>query len=552
MEYIISLLQSGVSTIVPFVLLLGILIFVHELGHFSVAKYFGVRVEVFSLGFGKKIFQVKRGDTVYCLSLFPLGGYVKMYGDEPGVQLDEEQKKYSFNHKPVSQRIAVVLAGPLMNLFFAVFLYFILSYIGEPVKAPIVGDVEIGSVAQTKGFRSGDLVQQVNSTKIESWDQFQSVIGESHDQEVTIQVKGEDSIVRTISATPVLAPSSNVLRLRSKAGDIPGLSNQAEAPIVGIKKGSLADQAGMKSGDLIVKVGEVSVKYFRDLQNTIFKNSGQNLTFSVKRPIGAKMNKFEDLQITFAVPAEADWLSLGIESGELYLAHIVPDSPAAKSGLAVGDKVTKVGDQQTQSWKDLLNYVKNFDEKQPLRFEIVRGNETLNFEINPLVTSLMNSQGGEEKRFTIGVAPFIQWAAPEIIELKNYNPAAAFSRAVERTWDITSMTVVSFLRLIQGVISPKNIGGVISIGQVASESFNMGIGYFIGMMAILSINLFILNLLPIPVLDGGHLVFYTLEAIKGAPVSLRKMEIAQQVGLAMLLSLMVFALFNDFTRIFSS
>jgi regulator of sigma E protease len=200
-------------------------------------------------------------------------------------------------------------------------------------------------------------------------------------------------------------------------------------------------------------------------------------------------------------------------------------------------------------WEDVLNTVKTYSGEGSLAIEINRKGESKTFQIVPKMTAQMNSQGGEEKRYTIGIIPHILLAAPIMTKVKADGVLSALSRGVQKTSEVTVMTVLSFLRLIQNKISPKNIGGVISIGQAASETFKIGFTHFLQMMAVISINLFILNLLPIPVLDGGHLLFYTIEALKGAPVSMKKMEIAQQIGLVVLMSLMVFALFNDFSRL---
>ncbi|MEI7973198.1 MAG: RIP metalloprotease RseP, partial [Bdellovibrio sp.] len=171
MDSITSLLHSGYTTIVPFIILLGILIFVHEMGHFLVAKWCGVRVEVFSLGFGKKILQYKKGDTNYCISLIPLGGYVKMFGDEVGAQLSASEKKFSFSHKSVGQRIAIVLAGPLMNFFFAILVFALVAFRGEDFRKPVLGDISSSSHAYDLGFRSGDEILRVNTAQIKTWDE---------------------------------------------------------------------------------------------------------------------------------------------------------------------------------------------------------------------------------------------------------------------------------------------------------------------------------------------------------------------------------------------
>ena len=552
MEMIISYMQSGVYAIVPFVLLLGILIFVHELGHFLVAKYYGVRVEIFSLGFGKKILQVKRGDTNYCISLIPLGGYVKMYGDELGGTIPEDQKKYSFTHKPVGQRIGVVLAGPLMNFFFAILIFTIVALKGEEVRSPILGDIYPNTTAYTLGFRSGDEIKKVDGTLIQTWDEYQNLLTSKQGKEIAIEVKRSGSdLTETIKAEPKLGPNPNILSLESMIGEIEGASYQAKGPAVGVMANSKAAKSGFQTGDIILSINGKEIKYFREIENAILPLQNQDIEIKVARATPPSFKDVSEKTFTISKSQFSSLAALGFEGAELYLAKVVDGSPAAKAGLKENDRVLKINETILQQWEDIVNVVKKSDGKSPIKVAVQRGSDTLTMDMIPEMSSHMNTQGGEEKRFTIGIATWLQPAMP-ITKTQKYTGIDSITRGFKRTIDVTAMTVVSFLRLAQAKISPKNIGGVISIGQAASETFKVGISHFLSMMAIISVNLFILNLLPIPVLDGGHLLFYVVEALRGAPISMRKMEIAQQVGLFVLMSLMVFALFNDFSRLLGS
>lgn len=550
---IFGYLHSGLSAIIPFVILLGLLIFVHELGHFLVAKFWGVRVETFSLGFGKKIFKYKKGDTTYCLSLIPLGGYVKMFGDELNAQIADADKSASFTHKPVGQRISVVLAGPLMNYFFAILIFFIVALLGEQMKAPVVGDVAAQSPAYEMGFRSGDHVVKAGGQSIQTWDQFVRMMTENHSQTLQVEVQREGSDkVESIQATPILVVNPNVLSTDEKVGDIEGLAMTSKASLVGVRAESIASKAGLQTGDLIKSVGGRPVKYFRELDNLMVSQQGEAIALEIERFDSVDTNKSQTLKIEIPASSFASIHSIGIEASELYLAKIVEGSPAQAAGMKAGDKIVSVNQTSPQRWEEILEAVKSYQGENPISFEVERGGAISKIEITPRITSQMTSQGGEEKRFTVGIVPWAFPAAPEMALIKADGIGAALVRGFEKTNEITKMTVVSFVRLIQAKISPKNIGGVISIGQAASETFKLGISQFLQMMAVISVNLFILNLLPVPVLDGGHLLFYLIEAVKGAPVSMRKMEIAQQIGLVVLMSLMVFALFNDFSRILGS
>ncbi|MEK7357645.1 MAG: RIP metalloprotease RseP, partial [Bdellovibrionota bacterium] len=193
MTFIFSHFQSFIDAIVPTIVLLGLLIFVHELGHFLVAKYFKVRVEVFSLGFGPKLFQFKRGDTVYALSAIPFGGYVKMYGDDPTAVVDESQRAVSFTHKPVSQRIAVVLAGPIMNFLFAILVFTIVAMLGEQAIAPLVGDIAAETPAYTQGFRAGDTVKAADGREVSTWDEFNKIVQKNPSRSIEVVVARDGS-----------------------------------------------------------------------------------------------------------------------------------------------------------------------------------------------------------------------------------------------------------------------------------------------------------------------------------------------------------------------
>jgi regulator of sigma E protease len=563
MEIIYSLLHSGFSAIVPFIILLGILIFVHELGHFLVAKYFGVRVEIFSLGFGPKLLQYKSGDTVYCLSAIPLGGYVKMYGDEISAAVPEDQKQFSFTHKPVGQRIAVVLAGPLMNFFFAAFLLIAIAMNGEEVRAPFLGDIEKDTAAYAAGFRSGDKIAQINGKTVLTWDDFQAELNRSLQSSVNVIVNREGtSEAATITATPTVVPNPNVLSLDDFVGDIVGVTYLSRGPVIAVSAGSVAEKAGFKSGDRLVKINGQELKFLRLLESELSKHvDSESVTFTVDRLSQDQKSK-ETLELNIpnfkeALKAKSESANhtasslLGFDNSDIYIGKVVEGSPAFAAGLRAGDKVISINEVTPQRWEDILSTIKSFTGTGSVKFFIQRGPEQIKIEIVPQMTSQMISNGSEEKRFTVGIIPLLDTAIPELLRMPSPGFGEAFVKGSKKTVELSVMTVVSFLRLAQAKISPKNIGGPLSIGQIASESFKMGWLQFFQIMSVISINLFILNLLPIPVLDGGHLLFYTVEAIRGAPVSMRKMEIAQQVGLVLLMSLMVFALFNDFSRLFS-
>lgn len=540
--------------IVPFVILLGILIFVHELGHFLVARWCGVRVEVFSLGFGKKFLKYKRGDTTYAVSVLPIGGYVKMFGEQPGADIPEEEKKHSFTHKNVWQRIAVVIAGPLMNFFFAILIFSFVAVIGEDAKKPVLGDIAANSTAYKAGFRSGDSLLHVNGNPVPSWEEFQKMllVDENNPLPLRIEVQHQtDGKVEELSLVAPVKPNPNVLSRHDFAADIEGLSPYSKGTVVGVRPDSPLAVLGMKTGDEITAVNGQAVRYWRDLAPMLEKaKTGQALTLEVfGQREGEKEPKTFTVTYSPAKAASYGLEALKLENSELYLSRVVEKSPAQKAGLKAGDRILSINDSKIVEWEDILRLVKTYDGKDPVKLVVEREDKKIDLNIVPEMTTQTNSMGGEEKRYAIGILPVVNGADVDMTKIKTTNPLVALQRGVMHTWDVSVMTILSFVRLFENKISPKNLGGVISIAQASSETFKIGITQFLQMMAIISVNLFVLNLMPVPVLDGGHLVFYIIEVVKGAPVSLKKMEIAQQVGLAILMSLMIFALFNDFTRI---
>lgn len=581
MEFLAGLLEKAASSTVPLIVLLGLLIFVHELGHFLVARFFKVRVETFSLGFGPKILKYKKGDTTYALSAIPLGGYVKMFGDDPSVEVPEEERSGSFLHKPVGQRMAIVLAGPIMNLGFAILLFMMIGLVGDKALGPTVGDVLTDSSAYKFGFRSGDKILSINNEPVQKWEDVRQSLESLAGKNTLVQVARAGSQEKVeLNFIAETVKNTNVLSLKKEVGGVNGLDHLSDSPLVGVSDlESMAYKAGLRTGDLIEKVNGVATPTWREFSAQTLKTpAGTPIVYSISRleKIDNPDSKESKLEIQLVSPgfnsaaireriageanqensfnkegltAAAELQKLGIENSDVFVLGVAPGSPAEKAGLKTFDRIVSVNETPVSDFDQIVKTVGQYKEGQPpLHFEIKREGKMQSFQIAPVEDKPDKHRGSYDSRFIIGVSRLKSIAPPDAIIYKISNPIEAVKYGAVQSYEWSKGTLISFYKLITAEVSPRNIGSFLSIGKMASQSWEVGVASFLRVMAIISINLFILNLLPIPVLDGGHLIFFSIEAMKGSPLSMKKMEIAQQVGLFLLLGLMAFALFNDFSR----
>jgi regulator of sigma E protease len=455
------LLGGALDYVVSAVVALGALIFIHELGHFLVAKGMGVGVERFSLGFGPRIFSFRRGETEYCVSIVPLGGYVKMTGEEahgedaihPATEELPVDPAKSFSAKPLWARALIVFAGPGMNFVLAAVIFSVVfAVVGVPVLEPTIGRVTTDSAAAQAGLRPRDQVVAIDGKPVEHWGEIEDAVARANGRPLALTIV-RDGARQDVTVTPRKVP--------------------------------------------------------------------------VRTP--------------FNEPTEA-W-SIGARP---YLPPVVgevrPGMPAAEAGLQPRDRVVALNGQPIETWDELAEMISTrADETLTLRIE--RGGSRMDLTVTPRVEVERDALGNETKVGRIGIATATSQT------FKRSDPLTAAARGVARAWDVTAITVVSIWKLATGTIPASNIGGPLQITMVAGQQAQQGLVSYAFFVALISVNLAILNLLPVPMLDGGHLLFFAIEAVLGRPLSLRKREIAQQIGLALLLLLMVFALFNDLTRL---
>jgi len=439
-----------------FIVALGILITVHEFGHFWVARRCGVKVERFSIGFGKALWRRRdKQGTEYVIALIPLGGYVKML-DERVESVPPELRHQSFNNKTVLQRAAIVSAGPVANFIFAIFAYWLVFIIGVPGVRPVVGEIVSGSPAAEAQITPGTELKAVDGIETPDWDAVRMA--------------------------------------------------------------------------LVAKIGD---------KNTIFTVA----------PFGSEKtsDKTVNLQGWQFEPDKQDPVtSLGIQPRgpqiESVLAQVQKDSAASRAGLQAGDRIVKVDGQPLEQWQNFVATVRENPGNQ-IAIEVERQGSTVDLTLTPDVNPHNKAEG------FAGIIPRIIPLPEEYRTVRQYGPFAAIGEASAKTWQLMKLTVSMLGKLIVGDVKLNNLSGPISIAQGAGMSAEYGLIYYLMFLALISVNLGIINLFPLPVLDGGHLLFLLIEKIKGGPVSERVQDFSYRIGSIVLVLLMGLALFNDFSRL---
>lgn len=509
-----------------FFIFLGPLIFFHELGHFFFARLFGVRVEVFSIGFGPKIFKYVHKGTEYALSLIPLGGYVKMFGDDPfsEIQLSEEEKKQAFNYKSKVARFWIVFGGPLANFLLAYFLYVGLLTFGEKVPETKVGVVVEKSLLYEKGLRTGDILVGINDEKIMSFDDL-NIKGSNVETILIRRAQETVTLKMDMDLEPFINQFINIVSLVKKPIFI---NAKGEKFIVSLEKNpkelnlSIEEiSSNFKGKAFLYKVLE------KDGLISIDESSESEIATSPEKPLFEILTGLEFYPI------------------DLLVKNIVMGSPADKAGMKKGDVLVSMNGVQLSSFEQLREGLQSFEDGKNISMGVMTNGSVILKQIVPEI-----KESDKKKVKLIGVESGVEYVTPKLITAKADNVGLAILGAFTRTWDGILKTFSGYKKLITREVSLNNIGGPLAIGKVASDSLNISMSMFFRLMALISINLGLINLFPIPVLDGGHIMFLGLETINGGPVSRRKLEIAQKLGVSLLFLLIFVALFNDITRLF--
>lgn len=450
-----------VHTIVSFVVALGVLIVVHELGHYLVARWCGVKVLRFSIGFGRAIARRRLGPdgTEWVIAAVPLGGYVKMVDEREGTVPPEDLPR-AFNRQSVWRRFAIVLAGPVANFLLAIALYWGLFLGGVQEAKPILAAPDSGTVAAQAGFVRGDTVLAVNGEPVASW---------------------QDVRWRVLQ----LALDRKAARLEVQSAS--GALDWRTLDLGAVKSEEV-------EGDLLARLG---LRLFRP---------------EVPPTIG----------------------------------QVVAGGVAERAGLAARDRVLAIDGEPVPTWEALVAKVRA-SPGRALALEVDRAGARVRIEVTPEPVGQ-----GAHAIGRIGAGPYIAPGAMSayLIEVR-YGPVEALGRALAKTWEMSAFSLRMLAKMIVGEVSWRNLSGPVTIADYAGQSAQLGLAPYLAFLALISISLGVLNLLPIPLLDGGHLMYYTIEVLKGSPVSERVMEAGQRAGLVVLLFLMAFAFYNDINRLIS-
>jgi regulator of sigma E protease len=550
------------TSIVGVVILLGGLIFFHEFGHYAIAKLFGVKVEVFSLGFGKKLFRRKVGETEYCLSLFPLGGYVKLMGDDPYKAVPPAEADRAFSTQKLYKRFLIVAAGPIANLLLAFLLFVAVFWFGQPTASTRIGAVIVNSSAWDAGFRPKDRILDVFGTPVSNWNDLEDFLKAREGQKGEVRIERGNTELR-LPVTVEKIRSKNEYGEDELVGGIKGLSPSPLDPVIGVSDtNSPAYAAGLRTGDQIIKIGSRTIILFEDLNEALtgLWAEGQPVTVTLQRRVSPDSEKTNEMSVNLVFPkkpASDEMTPLGLVAAlgmypvELFVKSLSHGSPAETAGLKIGDRIAKVGDQVVFNFDTIVDAVQEQGGKdQSVKLVIEREGHQLSLDIKPMQTTQEDPFTRQKvQMYLLGYIRATAYHDPDTVKIIIRQPVALVQRAYTETMSLAKRMIVSIVKLVVGKVSVKNLGGPVLIASVAGKSLDAGVIPFLHMMALISINLFLLNLFPIPILDGGHLLFFLIEGVKGKPVSIRTMEIANQVGMVFILMLVVLTLFNDISRI---
>ncbi len=554
----------AMSYLLYFLLLVGPLVLIHEFGHFAVAKLLGIKVVRFSFGFGPRLIGFKKGDTDYRLSLLPLGGYVKMAGDNPSEALAPEDEGRGFIQAPPWKRALIAVAGPAMNLIAPLVVFFAIAAARQHQGvAAIAWQVRSGSPAAQSGVLPGDRVVKVEGRPIRELEDLQDAIGDKAGQPVHVTVDRYGQSVTLVVTPPPIAERDE---LETTHRAIIGISAAPPPATIGIlDPRAPAALAGLRTFDLILKIGDKVVKNQVDVQSELARaqTTGQPTALTVLRgkALGyAGLGPGVPTVLRFTLPPSPVLTHpYGVDAADLFVRWVIPGSPAA-AGLHAGDRLLALDGKSLESWWDYEDQLKAL-QGTPFTLQVVSpGAAPREVKGAQLLLDLGESlvTGQDVKALGFGLlhdgeplspndlAGPRSWVFPNFDTISyRLSVAECAQRAWGATYEVTRKEIIGILRVFQGRVSVKKLGGPLMIADVAHQAAQNGLAAFLFMMTLVSINLGLVNLLPAPALDGGHIATSLIEMARRKPLSRRAYELTNAVGFALLVGLMLFVLVND-------
>ncbi len=538
------------QNLAAFVLLLGALVFVHELGHFLFAKAVGVKVLRFSIGFGPPLLSFTRGETEYRIAALPLGGYVKMAGEIPGEDAAPEDEARSYLAQSPWKRMLIVVAGPAFNLIFPLLIFFVVI-VSYPQPSTAVLRVVPGMPADAAGIRVNDVVTEVDGRPVRSLEEMQWALVGKAGQRIPVEVQRDGHRIDL-----VLTPTSEgAIKNRGLIGIAP---NRAP-PVVEVRAGGPAERAGVQMLDRVLSVNGHPVGDLQALEREVAGATGPELTLELSRRVPAAVPGLEgtvpEIQ-TVRVPrqAGAGLAAFGLDGADvyslLYAGRVVPGSAAADAGMVRGDRLDAIDGKQIRSREQLLRKLGELKDR-PFRLTWIHDGSPHEAEVRmrPAKASADPSTGEGGEAFELGLrfesgTPGDRGSDARV----HVGPGLAFLTATHRLGEAVADTAAGLAKLFTGQVSFKNVGGPIMIYGIAGKAAQAGLDYFLNLMALISVNLGLINLVPIPALDGFQLLSAAWEAVRRRPIPMRAREIANAVGIVALIVLMVLVCVNDLTR----
>ncbi|HWO23251.1 MAG TPA: site-2 protease family protein [Kofleriaceae bacterium] len=553
-------------SVLYFLLLVGVLVLIHELGHFVAAKLLDVKVLRFSIGYGRPLVRVRLRETEYQIGAFPIGGYVRILGIE---STDERAALHlgppspdagrSFASRPLWQRLVIVFAGPTANLVLPVIIYFLFFAGHTTLPAAVIGDVLDGGAAARAGLEPGDRVLEIDGRAVRYWEEIENAVRSSPGKELHLRISRSSKVFERY-----LTPIEETVRSRDGGLSVQGrvgITHAPFVPLVGvIDAQSPAARAGLRTGDLIISIDGHPVRNWTDVQRSLGKiarRTGIVYLRGTEVPgvpqIQLLSAGFADLVPEIQVDQKLKRQSYtGLEHAEMFVAHVDPGSPADTAGLVPGDLIVALDDQPVPHWLDLDQRLQAEPNKAfKLTWRRAAGGKTelRSAEVTQVWRKQLDDYNHTVSRLVFGARNDVDRGRGATVEIDG-RFGYALSKAFERTGETISTMAGGFMQLLAGDSPGEALGGPLMMYRVASVSGNQGWDSFLLMLALISVNLGLINLLPIPMLDGGHLLVFAIEGARRRPLSARARERVQLAGLILVGLITILALRNDVMRFF--